>query len=92
MSQQDKFERIITSLHEAMLDDDKWQEAAALIDDACGVTGSYLVIVGGRSRHDAKSLFDQACYRGSSREEPGRDYAAHLLSPRPAQFPPGYSP
>ena len=41
MSQQDKFNRVVASLHEATLDDTRWDEAAALIGDACGVLGDH---------------------------------------------------
>ena len=36
MSGHDAFERILTSLHEAMLDDVHWPTTTALIDEACG--------------------------------------------------------
>ena len=58
-----------------MLDDAKWQEAAALIDDACGVTGSHLVLISGRSHDDAKWLFDTTyycCARSYRRRRPRR--------------------
>ena len=42
VSRQDAFDRIIASLHEAMLDDTKWRETSALIDDACGLVGNHL--------------------------------------------------
>ena len=35
MSDQDAFERILGSLHEAMLDDSHWPATSALIDEAC---------------------------------------------------------
>ena len=41
-SQDDKFERVLASLHEAMLDDALWRATSALIDDACGLKGSAL--------------------------------------------------
>ena len=47
MSQQDRFERIIGSLHEAMLDDTRWPVTAALIDEACGSKGNELVVAEG---------------------------------------------
>ena len=75
MSQQGKFERIIASLHEAMLDDSQWRTTSALIDDACGITGTHLVLVGGTTHGDAKWLFDKAYWHGEHREHLGRDYA-----------------
>ncbi len=35
MSQQDAFDRILASLHEAALGDDHWRATSALIDEAC---------------------------------------------------------
>ena len=40
MSGHDAFERILTSLHEAMLDDVHWPTTTALIDEACGLTSN----------------------------------------------------
>ena len=42
MSDQDAFERVLASLHEAMLDDTQWPATSALIDEACGILGSAL--------------------------------------------------
>lgn len=44
MSQQDKFDRAIAALHEAMLGNADWGQASALIDDACGTKGSHLIV------------------------------------------------
>ena len=71
MSQQDKFNRIVASLHDAMLDDSRWRAASALIDDACGSTGSELVIVGGSSQREAtqrkeSATFDELLRRGGA--------------------------
>ena len=43
------FERVVDSLHEAMLDGGRWREASALIDQACGTTGTHLAIGGARN-------------------------------------------
>ena len=43
MSDQDPFERILASLHEAMLDDVQWPVTSALIDEACGTQGNTLL-------------------------------------------------
>ncbi len=50
MSGHDAFERILTSLHEAMLDDVHWPTTTALIDEACGLTSNALGLIrfGGR--------------------------------------------
>ena len=44
MSGHDAFERILASLHEAMLDDVHWPTTTALIDEACGLTGNALLV------------------------------------------------
>ena len=48
MSGHDAFERILTSLHEAMLDDVHWPTTTALIDEACGLTSNALLVGEGR--------------------------------------------
>ena len=75
MSQQDKFDRVVASLHEAALGDAHWRETSALIDDACGMKGAHLVIVDGRSRDKPEWIFDQFYYHGESAAELGREYA-----------------
>ena len=49
------FERVVDSLHEAMLDGGRWREASALIDQACRTVGTHLAIGDSPSR-EAKSL------------------------------------
>ena len=86
MSQQDKFDRVVTSLYEAALGDAHWRETSALIDDACGMKGAHLVIVDGRSRDKPEWLFDQFYYHGESAEELGREYAEDFF-PRDERIP-----
>jgi len=80
MSQQDRFERIIGSLHEAMLDDTRWPVTAALIDEACGSKGNELVVAEGSGRADAKILFAGLYYRGQRNEELEREYPEIYLA------------
>ena len=80
MSQQGKFDCIIASLHEAMLDDSHWRETSVLIDDACGITGTHLVLIGDDANGDATWLFDRPYWRGELREDLGRDYAENYFS------------
>ena len=79
MSCLDRFDRIVASLHEAMLDETRWRETSMLIDEACGITGTHLVIVGGQCHDGAQWLFDRAYYHGEDREEEGRDYAKNYF-------------
>ena len=79
MSQQDKFDRVVASLHEAMLGDAHWREASALIDDACGMKGNHLVIVDGHSRNRPEWLFDRLYFCGEPREDLARDYVDNFF-------------
>ena len=72
------FDRIIASLHEAMLDDSRWHEASALIDEACGTTGTQLLIVGRESHDDATWFLDRLHCDRELREEPTNGCAGSL--------------
>ena len=69
MSGPDAFERILGALHEAVLDDDLWPAASALIDEACASKGNMLVSGSGDSRDEVEVLFAQFCFRGQRRED-----------------------
>ncbi|MCY4562895.1 MAG: hypothetical protein OXE40_00265, partial [Gammaproteobacteria bacterium] len=73
MSQLDTFNRILSSMNQAMLDDAHWPAASALIDDACGMTGNELVIVQG-SGDDARVLFARFYQRGERCRDLERSY------------------
>ena len=68
MSGHDAFERILTSLHEAMLDDVHWPTSTALIDEACGLTNNAL-LVGEGPKDDLRVLFVGLYYRGQRCED-----------------------
>ena len=70
MSRQDRIDRIVASLYGAMLDQARWPETSALIDDACGVAGTHLVIV-----RDGTRLFDKVRRRGEPLDPRRREYA-----------------
>ena len=72
MSQQDTFERILASLLRATLDDAHWNEASALIDEACGSKGNMLVF--GRGHRRSGVLFVRYCYRGQRDNDREREY------------------
>ena len=57
MSQRDDFDRVMTSLHDAMLDDAHWPATSVLIDDACDINGSNLLV--GRNRATTQVFFGQ---------------------------------
>ena len=73
MSDLDAFDRILTSLHQAMLDDAHWPATSALIDEACGTAGNAL-LVGEGTGEDVRVVFTAAHYRGQRREDLERDY------------------
>ena len=78
MSDQDAFERIIASLHEAMFDDARWARAAALIDEACRTKGN-LIGVGDDSGKVDGILFATLCFRGQRHREWEREYIRDFL-------------
>ena len=73
MSDQDAFERIVASFHDAVLDETLWPTTSALIDAACGVEGNAL-FVGAGPQDDVRVLFSQAYYRGEHRADLEREY------------------
>ena len=73
MSQQDAFDRILASLHEAMLDDSRWPVTSALIDDACRTMGNALLIGQGPA-DDIQVHLAGHYYRGERREDLEREY------------------
>ena len=76
MDDQDAFERILASLHDAMLDDSCWPGTSALVDEACGLTGNDLIVRGG-PKDERRVLFIGAYCRGQRREDQERDYVAN---------------
>ena len=73
MSDQDAFERILASLYDAMLDDTHWPATSALIDKACSLTGSVL-LVGEGPQDDIRVLSVGLYYGGQRRTDLERKY------------------
>ena len=73
MSPLDALDRMLGSLHRAMLDDDHWPAAAALIDEACGLKGNGLA-VGGGNGDDHRIYFAGIYRRGERRRDLERGY------------------
>ena len=73
MSQLDTFNGILTSLHQAMLDDARWPLTSALIDEACGTAGNAL-LVGEGTGDDVRVVFMAGYFRGERREDLEGDY------------------
>lgn len=74
MSQQDTFDRIVASLHDAALDESRWAAASALIDEACRTKGNMLVFGDGQSQEDAAIFMARFCYRGQRDQDLEREY------------------
>ena len=73
MSQFDAFHRVLTSLHEATLNDDHWPTTSARIDEACHAKGNQL-IVGEGFGNDVKIFFARNYQGGERREDFERNY------------------
>lgn len=94
MTDQDAFERILASLHVAMLDDTCWPATSALIDEACGLKGNALW-VGEGPMGDRRVLACGSYYRGLRRTDLEREYLEvyHPINeavPRQLQLPEGH--
>ena len=74
MNPQDRFDRILTSVHDAAFDDLLWPAASALIDEACGSKGNCLVSGDGASPDRVVIFFARFCYRGQLHPEWQREY------------------
>ena len=87
MSDQDAFEHILASLHDAMLDDARWPAVSALIDEACGIEGNDLM-VGEGPEDDVRARFVGVYRRGQRREDLERDYLEnyHPIDERVPRF------
>ena len=80
MSQQDRFDRAVAALHEAMLGDAHWRETSAQIDEACGTKGSHLIVVDGHSRNRPEWLFDRLYYHGEGRPDIAQEYVEDFFA------------
>ena len=79
MSGQDAFDRILASLHDAMLDDAHWLPTAALIDDACRTKGNILTYAEGQTQEDVEVFYVRFCFRGEHHKELERRYFNHYF-------------
>ena len=88
MSEHDLFDRVLASLHEATLDDVHWPATAALIDEACGLKGHFLVF-GERSPDDnVQTFMARFFHRGQRRRDWESLYfqVYHSLDERPPRL------
>ena len=74
MTHQDAFEGIVASINEAMLDDARWPDTSAQIDEACGAKCNALVF-GDCPQEDKLEVFFGKYYQhGEDRSEWGKEY------------------
>ena len=73
MNERDAFQRLLVSLHEAVLNPDLWPTTSALIDEAVAVKGNALLIAQSVAP-DAPILFAAGYYRGERRPDLERQY------------------
>ena len=74
MSEQEAFERILASLHEAALDRAHWATASALIEEALGAHGSSMAFGDGSCEEDIRIYFLWQFFRGQRHPELEREY------------------
>ena len=74
MSQQDLFDRILLALHEATMNESLWPAASAMIDQACGTTGSYLLYGKGKLQRDVYFFTKNFCLGGELRKDIEENY------------------
>ena len=64
MSDSSPFDRILATLHDAMLDDARWPAASAVFDDVCRTKGNFLAFADGPPQDDVDIYFVRFHYRG----------------------------
>ena len=72
MTTLDALDRILRSLHQAMLDDTHWPATSALIDEVCGMWGNGLVV--GPEDDVPQVYFAMYLSRGERRQDLEREY------------------
>ena len=74
MSGGSTFDRILASLHAAVLDDASWPACSALIDEACRTRGNILSLARGQSQEDAEIYLARLYFRGERDHALEREY------------------
>lgn len=64
MTNRTAFDRILASLHDAVLDDACWPACSALIDEACRTKGNMLTFASGQPPDDVEIYMARLYYRG----------------------------
>ena len=74
MVRQAAFDRILASLHDAMLDDVHWPATSALIDEACRSKGNLITFADGNTCDELRIYIARLYYRGERAPELEREY------------------
>ena len=74
MTQLEAFERAVTALNEAMLDDARWPETSGLIDEAFGTTGNILAFGSEMPTNKVEVFFSKSYHRGENRSDLEQEY------------------
>ena len=74
MTRRGAFDAVLAALQEAAFDDDRWPEAAGLIDEVCRTKGNGLVYGSGTSHDDSVIYLARFYFRGERSEEIERRY------------------
>ena len=74
MSEEVLFDRVVSSLNDAMLDDTHWPQASALVDQVCASKGNIIVWGEGGLGSDLKTYFARCCYGGERHAEFEKEY------------------
>ena len=74
MTRLEAFERAVSALNEAMLDDARWPETSGLIDEAFGTTGNILAFGSETPANKVEIYFSKSYHRGESRSDLEHEY------------------
>ncbi len=72
MNPDEAFARCVGLLHEAGLDDARWPAASAMIEEASGAVGNFLVV--GEGSDYARIDFARLLYRGEDHPDLAQEY------------------
>lgn len=74
MNQPHGFQRIVALLNEAMLDDARWPEVSALVDEVCGAKGNTLIFSEDLPESGVEISFVKCHQRGEDRSDWAHEY------------------
>ena len=74
MSGSTPFDRVLATLHDAMLDDARWPAASAIFDEVCRTKGNFLASADGPPQENVDIYFVRFHYRGERHPALEREY------------------